>query len=113
MVDWNASAVGADIAEDSIDLYEITDNRLKFKDGKFGEITARFLVTEDVGGTSLRLHYRRPGKGVIGKNIVTARLIEVDKSDGSSKALSGISSEGHPTDSDEFRSIQKISQCNR
>ena len=49
---------------DGIDLFEISDGRLRFKDGKSGIITARCMITQQEAWRKIRLTYRRPGKGL-------------------------------------------------
>ena len=61
---YSVSAEFATLSSDSVDLFEISDGRLKFRQGKSGIITAKFMVTQDNGWRKLRLTYRRPGKGL-------------------------------------------------
>lgn len=103
---WSASAIGAIVAEDSVDLHEISDNRLRFKEGRHGTITARFIVTEDRPWRKIRIDYRRPGENLSSVNIVRAWLMQISRISGEAEMLFGISSVRHPVDSDEIQSIE-------
>lgn len=106
MTIWSASAIGAMVTDASIDLYEIFDNRLRFKEGSHGTITARFLVTAEAPWRKTQLTYRWPGNNLRFENYVRARLMQISRTSGEADLVLGISSEGHASDSDEIQSIR-------
>ena len=90
---------------DGTDLYEISDGRLRFKNGKSGIITAKFMVPQQEKWRKIRLTYRRPGKGLRLENYVIARLNQINRLTLASETLTFASSQNHIDDSDEIRSI--------
>lgn len=78
MTIFSVSAEFATIV-DGIDLFEISDGRLRFKDRRSGIITAKFMVTQQEGWRKIRLTYRRPGKGLRLENYVIARLNQINR----------------------------------
>lgn len=89
----------------SADLIENTDGRLRFKAGKYGVATARFMVTTGLPWRKIRLTYRRPGNNLRLENYVIARLNQISKTSLASETLTFASTQGHVTDSDEIRQI--------
>jgi hypothetical protein len=104
MAGW--TALSAVVTDDSANLYEIVENRLRFREGLHGVITARFFVPDRNPWRKIRLTYRRPGEILRLENYVRARLVRINRLTATTETTFGISSEGHPIASDEIKSIQ-------
>lgn len=103
MTIWSAAASGAIINDDSRDLYEIHENRLRFKDGSHGTLKARYLVTMQEHWRKIRITYR---KAPDSENFVHAQLMQISLNSAAADWVFGISSQFRPTDAEEIRSVQ-------
>jgi len=82
------------------------DNRLRFREGLHGIITARFYVSERETWRKIRLTYRQPGEGYRLENYVRARLMRINRHTAETEFVFGTSSESGPSGTDEIESIQ-------
>jgi len=105
MTIFGESAEFATLPPESLDLLEISEGRLRFKAGKNGVATAKFMVTQQDSWRKIQLTYRRPGRILRLENYVIARLKQISKKTLASETLTYASSQGHVSDSDEIRSI--------
>jgi hypothetical protein len=91
-----------------MDLFVISDGRLRFKDKASGIITAKFMVTQEEAWRRIRLTYRRPGKALRTENYVVARLNQINRSNLASETLTAATSLNDINDTDEIRSIGSV-----
>lgn len=91
MASW--TALSAVVGEESADLVEFADNRLRFREDRHGEVVARFFVEERNPWRKIRLTYRQPSEDLRRENYIRASLVRIDRTTAISEVAFSVSSE--------------------